>query len=325
MAIEANMSRAGQNNKTGDDRLLFEKKMMTDVLRFFQATCIGKGLVTVKTIENGKSAAFPVVGNASANYHVVGTELDGTSIASTEREITIDDQLEAHAYIADIDTAMSHYDQESEYNVAIGRALAKKYDQDLFRMVAKAGLIEDSTDATAAGLLAFSDDLYQPVVSFAAAGDELDGAKIYAKIAEIVSTWVDLDLVGEPQFVLKPQQYYAMLNNPANTAITWVNDEYVQSGKVPLVLGKRVMTSPHVPSANDSANASVKTKYRADFTNIVGLAFSKEAIGALHLRDLNMRTDYVPTRLADLVVGKMIVGFGILNQSVATVIKKVTA
>lgn len=323
MAIENNLSRAGQNNKTGDDRLLFEKMMMTDVLRFFQATCIGKALVTVKTIEHGKSAAFPVVGNATAQYHTVGTELDGTSIASTEREITIDDQLEAHAYIPDIDSAMSHYDQDSAYNESIGRALAKRYDQDLFRMVAKAGLITNSTEATAAGLLAFTEDLYQPVVSFATAGDELDGGKIYAKLAEVVSTWVEKDIVGEVQFVLKPVQYYALLNNPANTGLTWVNDPNVQNGKVPLILGKRVMTSPHVPSADDSANTAIKAKYRADFSNIVGLAFAKEAVGALHLRDMNMRSDYVPTRLADLVVGKMIVGFGILNQSAATVIKKV--
>lgn len=321
-AVIAGQSRSGQNNNAGDDRALFEKKMQTDVLRFFQSTNVAKELVTVKTIQNGKSAAFPVVGNASASYHEVGTELGNKKIASTEREITIDKILEAHTYVPDIDDAMVHYDANSAYNEAIGRALGKKYDQDLFRMIAKAAQINDAAAATAAGLLTFADDIFSQPVSFAAAGDELLGDKVYAKIVEAVSNWVDLDIVGEPVIVLKPESYYALLNNPANTGMTWVNDEASQTGKVPTVLGKRVLTSPHVPSADDSANASVLTKYQGDFTAIQGLMFSKEAVGALELMSLQLRSDYVPTRLSTLIVGKMLVGFGILNHSAAVAIKK---
>lgn len=322
MAIESNLSRSGQNNAAGSDRALFEKLMQTDVLRFFQSTNIAKELVTVKTISHGKSAAFPVVGNATAQYHTVGTELDGTKIKATEREITIDDILEAHAYIPDIDEAMVHYDANSAYNESIGRALGKKYDQDLFRMIAKAAFIVDSTAATAAGLLAFDDDIYTTITSFDAAGDEIKGDKVYAKIVEMVTEWVEKDVVGEPVIVLQPESYYALLNNPNQTGMTWANDEASQSGRVPLVLGKRVLTSPHVPKSDDSANATVKTKYQANFSNLQGLMFSKEAVGALELMSLQLRSDYVPTRLATLVVGKMLVGFGILNHSAAMALKK---
>lgn len=323
MAIESNQSRSGQNNATGDDRALFEKKMQTDVLRFFQSTNIAKELVTVKVIANGKSAAFPVVGNASANYHEVGVELDGTKIKATEREITIDKVLEAHAYEPDIDEAMVHYDANSAYNESIGRALGKKYDQDLFRMIAKAAFIENATDATAAGLLDFDDDLYTTITSFATAGDEIKGDKVYAKIVEMITQWVEKDIVGEPVIVLQPASYYALLNNPSQTGMTWANDEASQSGKVPMVLGKKVLTSPHIPQANDSANTAVLAKYRANFTNLVGLMFSKEAVGALELMSLQLRSDYVPTRLSTLIVGKMLVGFGILNHSAAMALKKV--
>jgi len=324
-AIIAGQSRSGQNNNAGDDRVLFEKKMQTDVLRFFQSTNIAKELVTNKTITNGKSAAFPVVGNATASYHDVGTELGNKKIRSTEREITIDKILEAHTYVPDIDDAMVHYDANSAYNESIGRALGKKYDQDLFRMIAKAALIEDSTAATAAGLLAFADDIYTTPVTFAAAGDELKGDKVYAKIVEAITQWVDKDIVGEPVIVLKPESYFALLNNPAQTGMTWANDEASQSGKVPLVLGKRVLTSPHVPSADDSANATVLPKYQGDFTSVQGLMFSKESVGALELMSLSLRSDYVPERLSTLIVGKMLVGFGILNHSAAMVFKKFEA
>lgn len=317
MAIETSQSRAGQNNATGDDRALFEKKMQTDVLRFFQATCIGKALVMNKTIPNGKSAEFPVVGNATAQYHTPGALLEGNVIKASAREITIDAMLTAFAYIPDIDDAMSHYDQNSAYNESIGRALAKRYDQDLFRMVAKAAMIEDATDAAAAGLRAFDDDIYTTLVAFNATGDELNGQKIFVKVAEAIAQWESKDVVGEPVIVFPPTQYYALLNNPANTGLTWVNDEYAQSGKVPLILGKRVMKSPHIPQSDDSANTAIATKYRADFSNIIGLIFAKEAVGSLQLLGLSMRSDYVPTRLATLVVGKMAVGFGILNHSCA--------
>lgn len=317
MAIETSLSRSGQNNKTGDDRILFEKKMQTDVLRYFQSTNIAKELVTNKTIENGKSAAFPIVGNATAQYHTVGTLIDGTGVAATEREITIDDMLIGFAYIPDIDEAMVHYDAKSAYNESIGRALGKRYDQDCFRMVAKAGFILDDASALAAGLKVFDDDFYHENVSFAAAGDELIGSKVYEKIVSAIAQWSRKDIVGEPVIVLQPESYYALLNNPAQTGMTWANDPASQSGKVPLVLGKRVLTSPHIPQADDSANTAINAKYRADFSLVVGLVFAKEAVASLQLLGLQMRSDYVPTRLATLVVGKMAVGFGVLNHQCA--------
>lgn len=322
MTIETSQSRSGQNNGTGDDRALFEKRMETDILRFFQATCIGKALVMNKTIPHGKSAAFPVVGNASAEYHSPGALLEGNTIKATEREITIDAMMTAFAYIPDIDDAMVHYDANSAYNESIGRALAKRYDQDLFRMVAKAALIEDATDAQNAGLLAFDDDLYTTSVEFDAAGDEKDGGKIFIKISEAIAQWKEKDVVGDPNIVLPPISYYALLNNPANTGLTWVNDEFAQSGKVPLILGHRVHMSPHVPQVDDSSNTDIAAKYRGDFSNIAGLVFAKEAVGALELLGLSMRSDYVPTRLSTLVVGKMAVGFGILNHSAAIALVK---
>jgi hypothetical protein len=321
MTIDASQSRSGQNNESGNDRVLFEKKMQTDILRYFQSTNIAKELITNKTIENGKSAAFPIVGNAAASYHTVGTEIMGDNIAATEREITIDDMLIAFAYVPDIDDAMVHYDANSAYNESIGRALGKRYDQDALRMVARAGNIVDSTTAAAAGLLAFADDIYSTVVTFAVLADEAIGSKVYAKLVEAIQQWADKDLVGDPVIVLKPVAYYALLNNPSQTGMTWANDEASQSGKVPMVLGHKVYTTPHLPTADDSANTALNAKYRFDYTKTVGLVFAKESVASLQLLALTMRSDYVPTRLSTLIVGKMLVGFGILNHSSAIVLK----
>ena len=315
MSIEASLSRSGQNNESGSATALFENKMQTDVLRYFQSTNISKELVTNKTIADGKSASFPIIGNATAFYHTAGEELDGDNIAATDRTITVDAMLVGFAYIPDIDDAMVHYDANSAYNESIGRALAKRFDQDCFRMIAVAGFIDDGTAATAAGLRTFGDDVFSEPEVFTSSGDELIGSKVYAEIVNAIAQWTEKDIPGEPVVVLQPRSYYALLNNPANTGMTWANDEASQTGRVPLVLGKKVYTSPHLPQSDDSANTAIDAKYRADFSDVVGLVFSKECVAALQLIGLTMRSDYVPTRLATLIAGKMAVGFGVLNHA----------
>jgi len=108
--------------------------------------------------------------------------------------------------------------------------------------------------------------------------------------------------------------YYSLLNNPANTGLTWVNDPSAQSGKVPMLLGKKVYMSPHFPALAGATIASGEYG---------GVLFSKEAVGCLELMGVSTRVDYIPQRLSHLLVGKMAVGYGILNHGCAINIKQV--
>ena len=285
---------------------LFKIKMMTDVLRYFQDTNIGKELITVKTIENGKSASFPIIGNNTAELKTNNAdELVPKSTIHTDRIINIAGLLVSYDYITDLDDAMVHYDAKAGHTESIGRALAKKFDLDLFTMVKTAGGIVDAAAATTAGLKDFSDDIFTQPVEIAIA-DLTNGAKVYAACVAAVVEYEDKDVVGKPNLVLAPKQYYAMLNNPANTGLTWVNDEYAQSGKVPLVLGARVFSSPHLVKVDG-----------VTVGDMVGHLFAKEAVGCIELMSTQVAADYVPTRLSWLIVGKMAVGFGILNHTCA--------
>lgn len=310
----------GSNNGTGDgslptastDRDLFAKKFSTDVLKYFMDTNIMKALITVRTIDSGKSESFPVVGNATAvDIANDGGELAVQNLKATEREIAIGDLTVAHAWITDLDKAMVHYDSQSAQAESIGRALAKKVDQDVLLEVIEAGKIEDSTAATSYGLKAFSDDVYTSIVT----GDLTDGGGVYSACVDAVAEYTDKDAVGEPVFVFRPKQYFMLLNNPANTGLTWVNDPYAQSGKVPMLLGKRVFNSPHFPSLAGSTIAAGETG---------GVLFAKEAVGCLELMSVSTRVDYIPQRLSNLVVGKMAVGYGVLNHACAININQET-
>lgn len=234
----------GSNNGTGNgalptatiDRELFAKKFSTDVLKYFMDTNIAKALITNKSIDSGKSESFPVVGNATAvDIANDGGELAVQNLKATEREIAIGDLTVAHAWITDLDKAMVHYDSQSAQAESIGRALAKKVDTDIIAKIIDAGKVVDSVTATAEGLKDFADDVYTLEV----AGTLTTGAGVYSACVEAVTEYVSKDAVGEPVFMFRPAQYFMLLNNPAQTGLTWVNDPHAQSGKVPMLLGKK--------------------------------------------------------------------------------------
>lgn len=309
----------GSNNGTGNgslptaagDRELFAKKFSTDVLKYFMDTNVAKALITNRTIDSGKSESFPVVGNATAvDIANDGGELAVQNLKATEREIAIGDLTVAHAWITDLDKAMVHYDSQSAQAESIGRALAKKVDTDVIAKVIAAGAVVDAASATAAGLKAFADDIYTKEIS----ADISTGAGVYNACVLAVTEEAEKDTVGESQFLMRPAQYFMLLNNPSQTGLTWVNDEFAQSGKVPMLLGKRVIASPHFPALTGPGGVM-------DLNDVGAVLFSKEAVGCLELMSVSTRIDYIPQRLSNLVVGKMAVGYGILNHGCAINIK----
>ena len=81
-------SRVGQVNSAGDVDALFLKKFSGEILQTFEESNVFKPLHTVRTIESGKSAQFPVTGIASASYHTPGENIAdaGNSTSVTLRK-----------------------------------------------------------------------------------------------------------------------------------------------------------------------------------------------------------------------------------------------
>ena len=298
------------NGGAGDTRALYQKKVATDVLKYFKSTNVAKELVTNDRIESGKSKAFPIVGNATAATRAanVVSELAEQSLKATEREIVIGSMTVAHSWISDLDDAMVHYNSKAAQIESIGRALSKSVDEAIIAKLIEAGRIVDGTAATAAGLETFDDDVFTSITQdqndFDAA---LTGAEIMVHMHAAMTEFRDKDCVGDPVYLLRPQPYFALLNNASQTGLTWVNDPYAQSGKVPMFLGAKVVYSPHFPAVTTTTGDE----------NAYGVLFSKEAVGVLELLSVNIRTDYVPTRLSHLMTGKLAVGYGILNHACA--------
>lgn len=319
MAVDITPSRTGQNNATGDSRALFKEKAMTDILEFFKTTLTISEHITHKSIENGKSASFPVIGTASAQYLAAGDSLNGEAIKHTERIIAIDDLLVAHAFIFDLDAAMEHYNSEAAYMVQIKESLKRSWEQDAYRTLVQAAAIKNATDLAAAGLKAFDEQKYNTPVTVAAA-DVKKGMVIYQAVLDAYDQWFANENIGEPAVVLQPAQYSALLANPATTGTTFVDDPASQSGKVPLVAGMKVYRTPYLPKAAVTASVSIKAKYAGDYTGTLGVVFSKGAIGVLSLKEIQVELSREHRNKADLMSADMAIGFGILNPACAVLI-----
>lgn len=154
------------NNVTGtyeQDNALFLKVFSGEVLTAFEEVNIAKDLHQMRTITEGKSASFPVMGKATARYHTKGTAILGSNlIAHNERVINVDDLLIADVALYDLDDAKNHYDVRQEYSRQLGFALAREFDKKVFRVACiaarTAGIIADEPGGTVLKNAAFATD-----------------------------------------------------------------------------------------------------------------------------------------------------------------------
>ena len=133
-------SRVGQINSAGDVDALFLKKFSGEILQTFEESNVFKALHTIRTIESGKSAQFPVTGIASASYHTPGENIADagnsylSDIKKAEQVITIDKMLLAFTFLSNIDDVKNHYDIRSVYANELGKALAVRFDTALAKV-----------------------------------------------------------------------------------------------------------------------------------------------------------------------------------------------
>jgi hypothetical protein len=136
-------SRSGQQLAQGDARNNFIRVFTGEVISQFEARTVMLGLHKVRTIPHGRSAKFPVFGQLGAQYHAVGTQLTGSSgnskLQSAERNIEVDNLLEAHVYIADYDEAMQDMELRGMYSSEMSKALARNFDQRVIRTAINCG------------------------------------------------------------------------------------------------------------------------------------------------------------------------------------------
>ena len=324
-------SRLGDAAGAGDNQDLFLRQFAGEVITAFETANVMMPLHTVRTISQGKSAQFPVIGATNAQYHTPGASLLDTDPAAgaltafvhNERLISIDDLLVSSAFIDSLDDAKNHYDYRSEYSRKMGHALAKRADKHLINTVFKAasagatapqgaggGDIELSQADTVVDALTTSAVLVSALFAAAAA---MDGN----------------DVPDDGRYVvLNPTLYYNLISNGAtgyDITTTIANSDIggsgFGSGKVPMVAGFEIYKSNNLPTTyvNDDAGVQAPNDYASPATaeDVKGIIFQRSAIGTVKLRDLSMESEYQIERQGTLMVAKYAMGHGILRPEAA--------
>jgi hypothetical protein len=321
----ATVSRLGlvNNSGTGFDAL-FLKTFSGEILTSFAENNIfNEAMHTVRQIESGKSAQFPVLGTATAAYHTVGTPLVGANqIKANEKIINIDDLLISQAFVADIDSLKNHYDVRQTYSSELGKALARTYDQNVAKVIANASRASTTLTGGNGGLVL-------TLASGNTASANVTGDELAAAIYDIAQTFDERDIPTTDRFVvLPPAEYYKLAESATRTIDVDFNpggNGSFASGRVQQIAGMPVMMSNNVPQSNVGSEVSgTNNSYAGDDSKTIGLVFHKSAVGTVKLMDMTTEisgSDYGLMYQGTLMVAKYALGHGILRPEAAATIK----
>lgn len=331
----------GQSDSTG--LALFLKVYGGEVLTAFarQAQTLDK--VMVRTIQNGKSAQFPVMGRTKAYYLKAGKNLDDLrgEIKHTEKVISIDGLLTTDVLIYDIEDAMNHYDVRSEYSRQMGEALAMATDAANYGEIAKlvnsrgtAATNENIAGLGSSSLIMIGKDTIA-TADPAKIGEALIQALTYAR-AEFTKRYIP---AGDRYFATSPDNYSAILSAMMPHAANYAALIDPETGNIRNVMGFEVYETPHMVQMTEFVSNPADalagdghvfpTTAAADnfatpdglgivnATNVMGLYWHRSAVATLKLKDMALERARRAEFQADQLIAKYAMGHGGLRPEAA--------
>lgn len=312
----ANPSGIGLVNNAGTADALFLKQFSGEVLTSFEQATVTADKQMVRTIANGKSAQFPVMGRSSAAYHTPGAEITGTDINHNEKVITINDLLLSSHFISNIEEAKNHYDVRSVYSSEMGRALAFQMDKHVLQTMAQA----------AAASANVGDSGYASGTIITDADSNTNADSLIGSIFDAAEALDDAYVPSEGRFCfLKPEQYYLLANASKAVNVDFSGQGSIANGNVVQIAGINLVKTPHLPTSNitgtgvDAGGAGGRQAVAA--ANTTALIAHTSAVGTVKLMDLAVESEYDIRRQGTLMVAKYAMGHGVLRPEAAVQIQ----
>ena len=313
------------NSGSTRDDALFLKVFAGEVITSFDRASKTAGADMVRSISNGKSASFPVMGRVGASYHAVGTEITGSDVNSNEKVITINDLLISSVFVSNIEEAKNHWDVRSAYSTEMGRALSFQKDKHILQTIGQATLAsanvtggDATTNVVNTGIASATD---------ATAANAMIDA-IFAAAKELDANYVPSE--GRKCF-MRLEEYYKLANatNAVNVDFSGGANGGVASGKVARIAGIELVPVPHFVSSNVTSGADAgsatnggSTPQAVNLANFVALVSHPSAVGTVKLMDLAVEKEYDIRRQGTLMVAKYSMGHGVLRPEAAVGIKE---
>lgn len=320
----------GKGSVDSDQLALFLKVFGGEVLTAFARRSVTMDKHMVRTIQNGKSAQFPVMGRTGAAYLKPGESLDDKrgEIEHTEKVITIDGLLTSDVLIFDIEDAMNHYDVRSEYSAQLGEALAIAADGAVLAEMAKLCNLPTGSEETITGLgkatvLQVGDKATLNADAEAMGKAILKG--LTTARARLTSNYVPS---SDRKFYTTPDNYSAILAALMPNSANYSALIDPETGNIRNVMGFEVIEVPHLTvggAGDDQAGTNRKHAFPATATasakvaldSVVGLFNHRSAVGTVKLKDMALERARRPEYQADQIIGKYAMGHGGLRSEAA--------
>ena len=315
----------GRVNASGGEDALFLKVFAGEVLTSFERASVTAGAEMVRSISNGKSATFPVMGRVAAAYHTAGAEITGSDVNHNEKVITINDLLLSSVFLSNIEEAKNHWDVRSAYSTEIGRALAFQKDKHILQTIGQATLAATNVTGGDAGTVLTNTGIASATAA-TAANAMIDS--LFDAASNLDSHYVPKE--GRKCF-LRLEEYYKLANatNAVNVDFSGGANGGVAEGKVIKVAGIELIPTPHFVSSNvnsgvdqGSATAGGSNPQAVNLSNFVALVCHPSAAGTVKLMDLSTEMEYDIRRQGTLMVAKYAMGHGVLRPEAAVGIKE---
>ena len=308
-------------------RELFLDVFGGEVITAFDLATITADKVQTRTLTGGmRSARFPKIWKATAEYHTRGKELLGDEIETGEITITPDELLVSHVAIYDLDDMLSHFEVRSQFSNELGRALARVYDKNNFRqMILSArmtqpgpfpngNVIEDSA------LAADGDGKYDGHAWIDAIRDM--NRKLHEKDVpeteprHMAVTW---DIFDAIKFSKDSNGNFLVLNQfvqgiPASGGLA-------QREETLTIDGVTLYKTRNMPDADETNDDDVYSKYREDYSNTKAVAWTPMTVANVKMRDINLEQTRDVRRQEDFMVSSMLAGHGTLRPETGTEFK----
>ena len=311
------------NSGSTRDDALFLKVFAGEVITSFDRASKTEGADMVRSISNGKSASFPVMGRIGAEYHAVGAEILGSAVNSNEKVITINDLLISSVFVSNIEEAKNHWDVRSAYSTEMGRALSFQKDKHILQTIGQASLASASvtggdatTNITNTGIASSTD---------ATAANAMIDA-IFAAAKELDANYVPSE--GRKCF-MRLEEYYKLANATNAVNVDFSGNGSIAEGKVLKIAGIELVPVAHFVASNvnsgvdqGSATAGGSNPQAVNLTNYVALVSHPSAVGTVKLMDLAVEKEYDIRRQGTLMVAKYAMGHGVLRPEAAVGIKE---
>jgi hypothetical protein len=315
----------GRVNASGSEDALFLKVFSGEVLTSFEQASVTAGAEMVRSISNGKSATFPVMGRVGAAYHTAGAEITGSDVNHNEKVITINDLLLSSVFLSNIEEAKNHWDVRSAYSTEIGRALAFQKDKHVLQTIGQAAQSATNVTGGDAGTVLTNTGIASGTAA-TAANAMIDS--LFDAASNLDSHYVPKE--GRKCFI-RLEEYYKLANatNAVNIDFSGGANGGVAEGKVMKVAGIELIPTPHFISANITTgqpdagtSASVANPQAVNLSNYVALVCHPSAAGTVKLMDLAVESEYDIRRQGTLMVAKYAMGHGVLRPEAAIGIKE---